>query len=74
MASIYACATCGVVTVEPAQLCRPVEQADAADYCGNAPARDTMCQPMREHLTYVCGSCGRPGEQAELLCRPLLLG
>lgn len=74
MATIYACQTCGVVTTAPQQLCTAVAQPNKTNYCGTAPEREAMCQTMREHLAYVCGSCGRPAAQAELLCRPLLLG
>lgn len=74
MAAIYECITCGVVTADPGQVCSPIEDSDKDSYCGTAPKRDTMCRGMREHLAYVCGTCGRPAEQAELLCHPLVTG
>lgn len=74
MTKIYECATCGVVTAASEQVCNPQRLENMGAYCGTTPERDTMCQEMKEHLAYVCGSCGRPAEQAELLCEPLLTG
>lgn len=74
MTTIYECATCGVVTGTHEQVCHPKELENRDAYCGTAPRSGAMCQEMKEHLAYVCGSCGRPAEQAELLCQPLLTG
>ena len=74
MTAIYACGTCGVVTAAPEQVCHPVEQPDKSSYCGTASERGAMCSDVREHLASVCGNCGRPAEQAELLCNPRQLG
>lgn len=74
MARIYECASCGVVTAAREQLCEPRPLADKSAYCGTTPEHREMCHEMKEHLAYVCGSCGRPAEQAELLCAPLLTG
>ena len=74
MTKIYACDTCGVVTQVRDQVCDPREVDNKNAYCGMAPETGEMCRDMKEHLVYVCGSCGRPAEQAELLCNPLLTG
>ena len=74
MTKIYACETCGVVTAVRGQVCAPRGVADKDSYCGTAPETGEMCSDMKSHLAYVCGSCGRPAEQAELLCNPLLTG
>lgn len=72
MSEIYECSICGVVTEASEEVCAPGLQEDIHDYCGTTRPRGSMCEPMREHLTYVCGTCGRPAEQAELVCNPLL--
>ncbi|WP_305043260.1 hypothetical protein [Geoalkalibacter sp.] len=74
MTEIHECGQCGVVSEIREQLCHPEERHDKHEYCGSAPERDNLCEPMREHLGYVCGSCGRPAEQPELVCKPLVTG
>lgn len=74
MTTSYVCSTCGVVTGAPEQVCQPVAQSGRDDYCGTAPERGALCSTMRSHLAYVCGKCGRPAEQADLLCKPLMTG
>lgn len=74
MTKIYECETCGVVTAVRGQVCAPRGVEDKGSYCGTAPETGEMCSDMKGHLAYVCGSCGRPAEQAELLCNPLLTG
>lgn len=74
MTDIYACRKCGVVTKVREQLCEPRQVTDKTIYCGTTPETGGMCPEMMEHLAYVCGSCGRPAEQADLLCDPLLTG
>jgi len=74
MTKIYECDVCGVVTVAREQVCDPRPVENKGVYCGTTPERSEMCHEIKEHLAYVCGSCGRPAEQAELLCDPLLTG
>lgn len=74
MTTTYSCGTCGVVTVAPQRVCQPVEQTGRSEYCNTAPERGALCDTMREQVAFVCGKCGRPAEQAELLCRPLVTG
>lgn len=73
MTTRYVCSSCGVATVAAEQLCNPREE-EVAEYCGSAPERDALCSTMRKHLAFVCGKCGRPAQQSELLCQPLALG
>lgn len=72
MKNIYECRICGVVTRARDEVCDPILQSDRDDYCGFTRDRDVMCDSMKEHLTYVCGTCGRPAEQDELVCNPLI--
>jgi len=74
MKKVYECDACGVVTEVREQVCDPREVEDKNSYCSAAPETGEMCSDMKGHLAYVCGSCGRPAEQAELLCNPLLTG
>lgn len=74
MPRIFECRVCGVVTEGREQVCDPRQLENMGAYCGTTPERGEMCHEMKEHLAYVCGSCGRPAEQAELLCEPLLTG
>lgn len=73
MKEIYECEICGVVTEANEQICAPGLQDDLHDYCGITRERAGMCDDMKEHLAYVCGSCGRSAEQAELVCKPLVV-
>jgi hypothetical protein len=72
MKEIYECRICGVVTKLGEQVCAPRVQDDIHDYCGTTRDRAGMCDSVKEHLAYVCGTCGRPAEQAELVCNPLM--
>lgn len=72
MKEIYECSICGVVSEASEQVCVPSLQEDIHDYCGTTRERTAMCDSMKEHLAYVCGTCGRPAEQAELVCDPLV--
>lgn len=74
MTRIFECGTCGVVTHNRDQLCNPEEREDRHSFCGTAPERGTMCDDMRKKLPYVCGTCGRPAGQADLVCKPLVTG
>ncbi|TLM67854.1 MAG: hypothetical protein FDZ69_03390 [Deltaproteobacteria bacterium] len=74
MTKIYECGVCGALTQERVQVCEPRVLEDKRAYCGTTPETGGMCSDMKEHLAYVCGSCGRPAEQAGLLCDPLLTG
>lgn len=74
MSKIYECSRCGVVSDTKSQLCSPQEQENLQAYCGTAPERGTMCDSMRERLPFVCGTCGRPAKQAELVCKPWVTG
>lgn len=74
MTRTYACTTCGVITEAPEQLCQPQRLENAGVYCGEPGATSHMCSAMKKHLAYVCGSCGRPAQQSEMVCEPLLAG
>jgi hypothetical protein len=74
MEKIYECSRCGVVSRTSEHLCSPQRQSSKKDYCGSAPQRGTMCESMQDHLPFVCGICGRPAGQAELICKPWLTG
>ncbi len=74
MTAYFECSTCGVVTLAREQVCEPTELENKHAYCGTTPGHGEMCREMKSHLAFVCGSCGRPAEQAELLCDPLLTG
>ena len=74
MKDIYKCTTCGVVAEASEQVCVPDKQSDMHDYCGTTGKRAAMCDSMKEHVAFVCGTCGRPAEQADLVCKPLVTG
>jgi len=74
MSDLYECSRCGVVAETDDMLCYPRPLDGKVDYCGHAPDRGTLCEPMRQQLPYVCSSCGRPAKQSELLCDPLVIG
>ncbi|MCM2264432.1 MAG: hypothetical protein NDI73_04475 [Desulfuromonadales bacterium] len=74
MTKIYECRTCGVVAEVGEQVCNPQRLENMGAYCSTTPETSEMCSDMKEHLAYVCGSCGRPAQQADLLCDPLLTG
>jgi len=72
MKEIFKCSVCGVVTEASEQVCAPKKQSDNHDYCGTPGESAEMCDSIKEHLAYVCGTCGRPAEQAKLVCNPLI--
>lgn len=74
MSKLYQCGRCGVVSRAGEQLCSPQEPNGRQSYCGTAPERGSMCEDMRRQVPFVCGICGRPAEQEELLCKPRVLG
>lgn len=74
MTEIYECSVCGVVTHNDNDVCRPEPQEDIHDYCSTTRERGAPCHDIREQLPVVCGNCGRPARQADLVCNPLLLG
>ena len=73
MKEIYACEVCGVVSKKSDDLCRPEPQEDIHDYCGTTRGHAVVCAGVKENLQIVCGSCGRPAKQADLVCKPLEL-
>jgi hypothetical protein len=74
MSKVYECSICGVVSHDSEQLCKPRGEESRHAYCGTAPERGTMCDSMRDSLPFVCAKCGRPAEQADLVCKPLVTG
>lgn len=74
MTRIYECGTCGVISEEPAQLCKPLRRENMGVYCDDSGQSEKMCPEMKDHLAVVCGSCGRPAQQAEMVCEPLQTG
>lgn len=74
MTKIYECGTCGVVTSAREQVCSPRQLENMGAYCDTTTTNGEMCHDKKEHLAYVCGSCGRPAEQADMVCDPLLTG
>ncbi|MEZ4598599.1 MAG: hypothetical protein R2940_02280 [Syntrophotaleaceae bacterium] len=74
MCEIYECKKCGVVSHSAEELCAPGETSGRHDFCGTAPDRKDLCGYMRECLSFVCGTCGRPAKQSDLVCRPLMPG
>jgi len=74
MSETYECKTCGVVSKQEQQLCSPEKRYVRDEYCGVSESHSKICDSVKEHLPFVCGNCGRPAEQAELLCKPEVLG
>ena len=74
MKEIYECEVCGVVSKVSEELCRPDLREDVHDYCGSTRGRAATCAGVKENLPVVCGACGRPAKQADLVCKPMVLG
>lgn len=74
MTDIYECEICGVVSKVKDNLCLPDRQEDLHDYCGTTNERADICGNVKATLPIVCGTCGRPAQQADLVCHPLILG
>lgn len=71
MTRIYECSTCAVITEAPEQVCKPQRLENMGAYCGERGEVKQMCSEIKDHLAYVCGNCGRPAQQAEMVCVPL---
>ncbi len=74
MTRIFECGTCGVVSEASEQLCEPQRLENMGVYCGDRGPTSHMCSDMKDHLAYVCGSCGRPAQQPDMVCNPLQTG
>lgn len=74
MKEIYECKICGMVSNLSDNLCQPDQQKNIHDYCGTTNERADLCNNMKETLPIVCGTCGRPAQQADLVCKPLDIG
>lgn len=74
MKEIHECKICGVVSRSKDNLCQPDKQESLHDYCGTTNERAEPCGAIKEALPTVCGLCGRPAQQADLVCNPLYLG
>jgi len=74
MTKIYECKKCGVITQAPDQICKPQRLENMGVYCGEPGKTDQMCTDMKEHVAFVCESCGRPAEQANMVCTPRKTG
>lgn len=71
---IYECSSCGVISQEDEHLCQPQRLENMGVYCGTQKVEPHMCDEMKAHLPHVCGTCGRPAEQADMVCDPKWLG
>ncbi|PLX81875.1 MAG: hypothetical protein C0616_03500 [Desulfuromonas sp.] len=71
---VYECRSCGVISQEEGHLCQPQRLENMGVYCGTQKENVQMCTEMKQHLTHVCGSCGRPAEQADMVCDPKFPG
>lgn len=74
MTKIYECKTCGVITQTREQVCKPQRLENMGVYCGEPGTPEQMCDEMKEHVAFVCDSCGRPAEQASMVCAPIKTG
>ena len=72
MKQTFECATCGIVTENKSNLCKPVELEGRGDYCGQPVGKKTamMCAEETARLDYECSHCGRTAEKADLVCSP----
>lgn len=68
---IYICKKCGIAAKQADGLCQPVPQQDINAYCGVTDVHTEVCATGKEKQTIVCASCGRPAQDAELVCNPL---
>lgn len=73
MKHIFECSTCGIVTENKKHLCHPVALDGQGDYCGQQVGMEaeSMCDEEKKRFEFECGNCGRPSEQADLLCVPM---
>ncbi len=74
MSELYKCGTCGVVTEDKDQICDIESLSGKEDYCSQNESFEQMCDDMQDQADYVCSSCGRPSDNAKLLCSPQHVG
>ncbi len=72
MSELYKCGTCGVVSEDKGQICDVEAVMHKDEYCSQNESFDQMCDDIQDQADYVCSSCGRPSDQASLLCSPRL--
>ncbi len=72
MKDLYECTTCGMVTETKGHLCQPEKLENRGDYCGQPVDYKTgkMCGKEIKRFEFECSNCGRPAEQADLVCAP----
>ncbi len=73
MSDKYKCGTCGVVTDEKANLCKPVEITSNTGSCGFDGDLNAMCDSIKDEMHYICDTCGQPAENADGICSPRML-
>ena len=74
MTKIYECTHCGVITELEEQVCAPQRLENMGVYCGDRGDPEKMCNQMKDHVSFVCSKCGRPAEQAKMVCEPVRTG
>ena len=70
MIELYECKSCGVLSVESADLCRPQEAERACAYEYHGAPLAALCPPARSLVVECCAACGRPALSEGFLCLP----
>ena len=67
----YICAECGVVALDPENICKVQGAGTKADWCGVKGAMPPKTCQNRTHVErYQCQNCGQTAINSRLLCEP----
>ncbi len=67
----YICAECGVVSLDPENICKVQGAGTKADWCGVKGTMPPKYCHNRTHVErYQCRNCGQTAINSRLLCEP----
>ncbi len=67
----YICEYCGVVALDPNNICKVQGKGTKADWCGIKGSKPPVfCHNKVNNVRWQCGKCGQTALNPQLLCDP----
>ena len=67
----YFCGNCGVVSLDPGNICNPAGKVRKGDWCGSRDLPPPkFCRNRVNNDRYRCLKCGKAAINKALLCEP----